>query len=96
MKLEALEYANFALKSIIEKRPVETFVFYNALQGISDFLKSDMDSVERDLINKNIERFNGVINVLKIYHDGGSCIREIVEANYMDFNALINFLYGIK
>ena len=96
MDLKYLEYANFALKSLIENRPVEKFVFYNALNGVSEFLQSDMSKAERDLIEKNINCLNGVSNIFKIYHDGGSCIREIVEANYMDFGALINLLYGIK
>ena len=96
MDFKKLEYANFALKSLIENRPVEKFVFYNALNGISEFLQSDMNKEEKNLIEKNINCFKGVSNILKIYHDEGSCIREIVEANYIDFNELINLLYGIQ
>jgi len=96
MNLKPLEYANFALKSLIDNRPVEQFVFYNALQGISDFLKSDMNKSERELIDKNIDVFIGISNILKRYHEGESCIREIIEINYLDFNKLINILYGIE
>lgn len=96
MDLRKLEYANFALKSLIEHRPVEKFVLYNALNGISEFLKSNMNGSEKRMVQENINILRGVSNILKIYHEGGSCIGEIIEANYMDFNTLINSLYGTQ
>ncbi len=95
MDLNTLEYANFALKSLVDNKPVENFVFHDALNGISDFLKSEMDEKEKDLVNRNIDVFRGITNIFKIYHKGGSCIREIIEANYMDFNSLVEKLREI-
>jgi len=96
MNLNDLEYANLALKSLINHKPVEKFVFYNALNGISDFLKSEMDDSERQYINENVDVFIGISNILQRYYEGSSCISEIIEANYSDFNKLINHLYGIQ
>ena len=92
MNLAYLEYTNFAFQSLISKRPVEIFVFHNALNGISDFLKSEMSEQERGLINQNMDLFYGVKNIFETYIKGGSCITEIVEANYKDFNDLVTKL----
>jgi hypothetical protein len=96
MDLSKLEYANFALKSLIENRPIEKFVFYNALNGISEFFKSGMTENEKNLVNENIDVFKGIFNILKINYEGGSCIKEIIEVNYLDFNKLVNKLYAIQ
>ena len=66
MDLKALEYANFALKSLIDDKPIEKFVFNDALVGIADFLKSEMNEAEKRYIDQNIDVFMGVSNILRI------------------------------
>ena len=92
MDIKELEYADFALQSLIKNRPIENFIFYDALNGISDFLKSQMTGDKRNLVNKNIDTFYGIKNILEIYYKGGSCLREIIEVNYLDFRNLVNQL----
>ena len=89
-KLQKLEYANFALQAIIQDKHVETIVFYNALNGITEFLKSNLTARENLLVTQNINVFRGVSNILKQYYEGKSCIREIVEVNFKDFTELID------
>ena len=96
MNLKDLEYANFAIKSIIDDKPLENFVYHNALNGISDFLKSGMTKKEREIVSQNITTLNGVVNILKRYNEGGSCIREIIEINYSDFTKVIDRLSKIN
>ena len=93
MDLRELEYTNFALKSLIDKRPIEIFVFHNALNGISNFLSSDMKDFERDFINENMDVFLGIINIFKRYLKNESCVREIIQVNYTDFNKLVDQLF---
>ncbi len=95
MNLKALEYANFAMKSLIKGRPVENFVFRDALNGISNFLKSGMKENEKELVKANIDVLNGITNILKINFEGGSCIKEIIEVNYSDFSKLVDQLHGL-
>ena len=96
MNLKDLEYANFAIKSIIEDKPLESFVYHNALNGISDFLKSKMTKKEREIVSQNITTLNGVVNILKRYNEGGSCIREIIEINYSDLTKVVDRLNKIN
>ena len=90
MDLKKLEYADFAIKSLIVDRPVEKFVFHDALNGIYDFLESGKSLQEKKLIEDNFHMFQGVINILKINLSGGSCIKEIIEVNYDGFNKFID------
>ena len=57
-----------------------------------NFLKSDLNEHERKVVSENIDILRGVKNIIEIYYNGGSCIREIIEVNYSDFNKLIEQL----
>ena len=92
MDLKALENANFALKSLIDDKPIEKFVFNDALVGIADFLKSEMNEAEKRYIDQNIDVFMGVSNILRINYEGRSCIKEIIEVNYTDFIKIVDHL----
>ena len=96
MNLTHLHYALYALDLLVNKRPIENFVFQKALNGMLDFLESDdLDDEYRRLINENIGVFYGAKNILKTYLDGGSCIHEIIELNYLDFKKLIDEINNI-
>jgi len=92
MILKKLEYADFVLQSLIKDRPVENVIFYNALNGIFDFLQSGMSKHEERIVSENINILRGVKNIIEIYYNGGSCIREIIEINYSDFRKLVDQL----
>jgi len=92
MILKKLEYADFVLQSLIKDRPVENIIFYNALNGIFDFLQSDMGKHKRRIVSENINILRGIKNIIEIYYNGGSCIREIIEVNYSDFRKLVDQL----
>ena len=92
MILKKLEYADFVLQSLIKDRPVENIIFYNALNGIFEFLKSDMNEYEKKVVSENIDILRGIKNIIEIYYNGGSCIREIIEVNYSDFRKLVDQL----
>jgi len=92
MILKKLEYADFVLQSLIKDRPVENVIFYNALNGIFDFLQSGMSKHEERIVSENINILRGVKNIIEIYYNGGSCIREIIEVNYSDFRKLVDQL----
>ena len=92
MILKKLEYADFVLQSLIKDRPVENVIFYNALNGIFDFLQSGMSKHEERIVSENINILRGVKNIIKIYYNGGSCIREIIEVYYSDFRKLVDQL----
>ena len=92
MDLKELEYTDFVLKSLIKDRPVVNIIFYNAMNGISNFLKSDLNEHERKVVSENIDILRGVKNIIEIYYNGGSCIREIIEVNYSDFRKLVDQL----
>ena len=92
MILKKLEYADFVLQSLIKDRPVENIIFYNALNGIFDFLQSGMSKHEERIVSENINILRGVKNIIEIYYNGGSCIREIIEVNYSDFRKLVDQL----
>jgi hypothetical protein len=92
MDLTELEYTDFVLNSLVKDRPVVNIIFYNALNGISNFLKSDMNGHEKKVVSENINILRGVKNIIEIYYNGGSCIREIIEVNYLDFRKLIDQL----
>ena len=95
MNLKHLEYANFVLNSIIKDRPVEKFVYYNALNGLIDFLKIEKTREEELLVYFNTDVIKGVSRIFQIYYDGGSCLKGIVEANYLDFNNLVEDLIAL-
>jgi len=91
MNLTHLHYALYALDLLVNNKPIEKFVFQKALNGMLEFLESDdLEGEFRELINENIGVLYGAKNILKTYLDGGSCIHEIIELNYIDFKKLID------
>ena len=92
MDIKKLEFVTFVLKSLVDKAPVDNSFSNNAIIRIAEFLQSDMTTHEKEFIEEHLEVFQGVSNILKIYSNGGSCVHEIVEANYMDFTELVGTL----
>ena len=89
MNSNTLEYIDFAFRSILQKKQVEDFIFHNALNGLLSFMKSLDSSAEKNLLYNNYQTIEGVMNILKIYSEGGSCIHDLVEINFNEFNNLI-------
>ncbi len=92
MDLKKLEYTDFAMQSLIAKRPLNRFVLHNGLNEIYEFLSSEKSTMEQNVIDENLRVFEVITKILKVYLKGEKCIGEIMEQNYEDFRKLIETL----